>query len=127
MFRVLKINGFLIFVVPHMNLYEKKKYPPSRFSDEHLRFYNPEIFLNLINNSICQFEYRLRYLADEDIFFDYNLDPYTHSYGAYEFCVVIEKIPPYKYRDVILNEKKPKQSAREIIKTFLASLKNNLF
>ena len=107
MFRVLKINGFLIIVVPHMDLYEKKKYLPSRFSDEHLRFYNPEILLHSINNAICSFEYRLRYLADEDLHFDYDIDPYTHSSGTYEFCLVIEKIPPYKYRNIINEETKP--------------------
>src|SRR5262249_18810568 len=40
-FRVLKVGGYLVCIVPHQFLYERKQELPSQWSAEHLRFYTP--------------------------------------------------------------------------------------
>ena len=39
--RVLKVGGFIVCIVPHQFLYEKRRYLPSRFDPDHRRFYTP--------------------------------------------------------------------------------------
>lgn len=41
-YRILKSGGYLIVVVPHRDLYEKKKELPSQFSNEHKTFWLPD-------------------------------------------------------------------------------------
>lgn len=41
-FRILKPDGYLIVIVPHRDLYEKKKELPSRWSAEHKTFWLPD-------------------------------------------------------------------------------------
>ena len=97
-FRVTKTNGYLIIIVPHQLLYEKKKELPSQFAGGgHVRFYLPHILLSQLNESLQFGSYRLRYMCDNDLNFDYNLPHNVHSTGCYEIECVIEKIPVYDY------------------------------
>lgn len=94
--RVVKVGGFVIIVVPHQYLYEKKSNMPSRFSREHLRFYTPSKLLEHVEAALAPNSYRVKFLEDGDTDFDYNLPPETHSTGQYEITLVLEKItPPY--------------------------------
>lgn len=103
-FRVLKIGGFLIIVVPHWLLYEKKKDLPSRFAGSgHFRYYLPSTLLAEIQEALPLGEWRLRYMCDNDRGFDYNLPDITHSEGCYEIECVIEKIPDYPYITQMMN------------------------
>lgn len=91
-FRVTKIGGFIIIIVPHQFLYEKKLNPPSNWSDEHLRFYTPASLLFEIEIALKPNSYRIRHLCDNDMWFDYNIGPDRHSFGCYEIELVLEKI-----------------------------------
>lgn len=103
-FRVLKIGGFLIIVVPHWLLYEKKKELPSRFAGSgHFRYYLPSTLLAEIQEALPLGEWRLRHMCDNDKSFDYNLPDITHSEGCYEIECVIEKIPDYPYITQMMN------------------------
>jgi SAM-dependent methyltransferase len=90
--RVLKIGGFMVCVVPHQFLYEKRNDLPSKWNAEHKRFYTPASLLRELEASLQPNSYRVRHLCDNDLWFDYHLGPEQHSYGCYELELVIEKI-----------------------------------
>jgi SAM-dependent methyltransferase len=98
-FRVLKVGGFLIVVVPHYQLYEKTFFLPSRFNDDHKRLYHAGTLLTEIHNSLPLGEWRLRHCQDTDLGFDYTLPVEVHSAGSYEVECVIEKIAHPAYID----------------------------
>lgn len=91
-FRVLKIGGHLIIAVPHQYLYEKKLILPSVWNEGHLRFYTPSSLLKEIEESLQPNSYRVRFLEDGDLNFNYNVIPPAHSEGQYEITVVIQRI-----------------------------------
>ena len=93
-YRVLKIGGFIVCMVPHKGLYEKKRYLPSRWNGDHKRMYTPASLLESFEQALEINSYRVRHLADNDTDFDYSLGPDVHSAGAYEIELVIEKISP---------------------------------
>ncbi len=93
-FRVLKVGGFLVIMVPHQYLYEKRIAPPSRYNADHKRFYTPGSLMADVEGSLAPNSYRLRHLADNDLGFDYSLPPERHSGGCYELELVLEKIEP---------------------------------
>ncbi len=93
-FRVLKPHAHLIIVVPHKYLYEKKAYLPSRWNEDHKRFYTPGSLLNEIECTLTPNSYRIRLLEDGDAGFDYTIPPEKHSSGQYEITLVIQKINP---------------------------------
>jgi len=91
-FRVLKIGGFLVCMVPNLALYEKRRQPPSAWNDDHKRFYSPASLLLAVERALEVNSYRLRHMKENDIGFDYALGPDRHSIGCYEIEMVIEKI-----------------------------------
>lgn len=93
-YRVLAPHGFIIIVVPHMFLYEKKREPISRFNGDHKRFYTGASLLKEIEESLEPNSYRIRYLADNDYNYDYSLGPEVHAdvKGHYDMEVVVQKI-----------------------------------
>lgn len=91
-FRVTKINGYIIIVVPHRDLYEKKLDLPSRFNGDHKRFYTPASLLKEIEESLPNNHYRIRHLHDNDFKHNYNDPPEKHGNWEYELEVVVEKI-----------------------------------
>lgn len=101
-FRVLRVGGFLILVVPHQQLYEKKMTMPSRYSGEHLKFYMPSTLLLEIERALPFGQWRLRAMYDNDVGFDYSLSAFTHSTGCLEMVAVIERIPYYPYINEML-------------------------
>lgn len=104
-FRVVKVWGYLVVIVPHQLLYEKKVGFPSRFAGNgHRRYYLPSTLLNEIQVSLPISEWRLRYMRENDDDFDYDIPPHVHSQGAYEIECVIQKIPRYKYLNELLAE-----------------------
>lgn len=96
-FRVIKVGGYLITTVPHMYLYEKKAMLPSRFNEDHKMFFTPARLLQLVEASLAPNTYRVRLLQDNDKDFDYSIPPETHSNGAYEIVLVIQKIQAPKW------------------------------
>jgi len=91
-FRVIRIGGFIVIMVPHQFLYEKRVTLPSRFNADHKRFYTPGALMSDIEAVLPPNAYRLRHLADNDRGFDYTIPPAQHSGGCYEIELVIEKI-----------------------------------
>jgi SAM-dependent methyltransferase len=101
-FRVLKIGGFLVVTVPHRWLYERKPTPTSRFGgNEHLRFYTAGSLATEIEASLPPGTYRVRVLRDNDDNFDYQVPPDQPPQGCYEIELVLQKIVPPAYVDVL--------------------------
>ena len=91
-YRVLKVGGFMIVIVPHKFLYEKRAGLPSNFNRDHKRFYTPASLMAEVESALAPNTYRVRHLADNDERFTYVIPPDKHSGGCYELEVVIEKI-----------------------------------
>lgn len=93
-FRVLKTGGFIVCIVPHQALYEKRMFMPSRWNADHKRMYTPASLIASFEQALEINSYRVRHLADNDEGFNYELGPELHSDGAYEIELVIQKIEP---------------------------------
>jgi SAM-dependent methyltransferase len=93
-YRVLKVGGFIVCMVPSQALYEKRRFLPSRWNEDHKRMYSPSSLLRSFEEALQINSYRVRHLAENDRDFNYHLGPDAHSDGAYEIELVIEKIQP---------------------------------
>lgn len=93
-YRVLKVGGFIVCIVPSQALYEKRRTLPSRFNEDHKRMYSPASLARSFEDCLKVNSYRVRHLAENDRGFNYRLGPNVHSDGAYEIEIVIEKIAP---------------------------------
>jgi ADP-heptose:LPS heptosyltransferase len=91
-YRVTKIGGFIVTVVPHQFLYEKRQALPSRWNPDHQRFYTPASLLREFEEALVPNSYRVRHLRDNDKDYLYQLGPDHHGHGGYEIELVIEKI-----------------------------------
>jgi SAM-dependent methyltransferase len=91
-YRVLRVGGFMIIVVPHQFLYEKRNVLPSRWNLDHKRFYTPASLMGEVESSLAPNTYRLRHMIDNDLGFTYVAPPDVHSAGCYEIEMVLEKI-----------------------------------
>ncbi|WP_109118289.1 methyltransferase domain-containing protein [Azospirillum sp. TSO22-1] len=89
--RVLRIGGYAVIVVPHQYLYERKAVLPSDHPG-HKHFFTPAKLLALVEDALPANHYRVRHLADNDLFYDYSLTPDTHPVGCYEIELVLEKM-----------------------------------
>lgn len=92
--RVIKTDGYIVVVVPHQFLYEKKENLPSHWNHDHKRFYTPMSLLVEVETSLKPNTYRVRLLEDGDKGFTYDIPPGTHSGGQYEITLVLQKIDP---------------------------------
>ncbi len=91
-FRVIKSGGYIIIVVPHQDLYEKKESLPSRYNEDHKRMYQSHTLLTEIFESLPRNSYRIRHLQENDQNHDYSQPAEEHSKGQYEIECVIEKL-----------------------------------
>jgi len=98
-YRVLRVGGYLLIVVPHRDLYERKSNLPSRFNKGHKRFYTSASLLAEIESSLPVGGYRITSLKEIDDGFDYSIPPDKHAAGSYEIELVVEKIPIPTYAD----------------------------
>lgn len=90
--RVLKVGGFIVCFVPSQALYEKRRFLPSRFNEDHKRMYTPARVCQSFEEALEVNSYRVRHMAENDRGFNYDLGPEVHSDGAYEIELVVEKI-----------------------------------
>lgn len=90
--RVTKVGGHIITVVPSAQLYERRRRPPSRHNDTHIRFYTPASLLAEFEAALAPNTYRVRHLVENDRGYNYSSDPEEHPSGCYEIELVIEKI-----------------------------------
>jgi SAM-dependent methyltransferase len=91
-FRTLRMGGFIVCIVPHLWLYEKKREPPSRWNEDHKRFYTPAALLREFEGSLPPNGYRVRHLVDNDLGYLYDIGAEQHAAGCYEIELVVEKI-----------------------------------
>src|SRR5215467_2030686 len=90
--RVLKSGGFIVCIVPHQFLYEKKTALPSIWNSDHKRFYTPASLLREFEEALVPNTYRIRHLCDSDDGYTYDIGPDVHSGGGYEIELVVQKI-----------------------------------
>ena len=91
-YRVVKVGGYIITVVPHRDLYEKKKSLPSRFNEDHKRFYKTSDLVREFEESLPINSFRIRHLQENDQGATYTDPPEKHGTGQYEIEMVIEKL-----------------------------------
>jgi hypothetical protein len=92
--RVLKTGGYIVLVVPHRDLFEKRAALPSLGNSDHKKFYTPAVLLETIEKAFSANTYRVRHLCDNDKDYDYSMPPREPSHGCYEIELVLEKIEP---------------------------------
>jgi SAM-dependent methyltransferase len=90
--RVVKFGGFVVCIVPSLTLYEKKRFPPSRYNADHKRFYTPSRLLHEFEEALEPNSVRVRHLCENDDGYDYGIGPEQHAVGCYEIELVVEKI-----------------------------------
>jgi SAM-dependent methyltransferase len=93
-FRVTRVGGHIIAVVPNAAIYERRRRPPSRWNDDHQRFYSPASLLAEFEAALAPNTYRVRLLEENDAGYHYEDGPDRHPFGCYEIVLVIEKIAP---------------------------------
>jgi SAM-dependent methyltransferase len=92
--RVLRIGGYLVIMVPHRYLYERRCDLPSRWNGDHKRFYTPGSLLAEIEESLPVNGFRVRHVLDNDYEFNYQ-DPLDAApRGNFEIELVLERITP---------------------------------
>lgn len=90
-FEKLAIGGFLVVIVPHQFLYERKLQLPSRYERGHLRFYTPAALMAEVEEALPASCYRLRLLADDDVGFDYEAPLARVPAGGHDIVLCLEK------------------------------------
>jgi len=93
-FRVIRVGGHVITAVPHAHLYERQRRPPSRWNQDHKRFYTPASLLAEFEAALRPNSYRIRFLEENDEGYAYQTPPEKHPSGCYEIVLVLEKIQP---------------------------------
>ncbi len=93
-YRVVRVGGHIITVVPSAHLYERRSRVPSRWNPDHKRVYTPASLLAEFAAALVANAYRVRHLAENDAGYQYGLPPSVHAEGCYEIELVIEKIVP---------------------------------
>ncbi len=90
--RVLRIGGYLVIMVPHRHLFERRPDLPSVWNGDHKRFFTPASLLAEIEAALPVNGYRVRHLVDNDISFRYQDPPSAPPAGNFEIELVIQRI-----------------------------------
>jgi SAM-dependent methyltransferase len=91
-YRVTKVGGHIITVVPSALLYERRRRMPSPWNYTHVRCYTCTSLLNEFEVALAPNSYRIRHLAENDAGYNYDMPADEHPCGCYEIELVIEKI-----------------------------------
>jgi SAM-dependent methyltransferase len=98
-FRVIKLGGHLITIVPHAYLYERRlTVPPSRWSPEHFRAFSPGLLLTLVEIALTPNTYRVMHVRDVDDGYRYDLPITQHPLGNFEIECVLQRITPPRWQ-----------------------------
>jgi SAM-dependent methyltransferase len=125
-YRVLRIGGYIVVLVPHKYLYERKSTPPSLFNADHKRFYTPAALLREFEEALPVNGFRVRHLADNDAGFDYRTPVGQHASGCYEIELVVEKIARPPDSDLFELSPRKKADVEEADRTAIALVRNLL-
>jgi SAM-dependent methyltransferase len=100
-YRVTKVGGHIVTVVPSALLYERRRRVPSLWNWTHVRCYTCTSLLGEFEAALAPNSYRVRHLVENDTGYDYNVPLDQHPLGCYEIELVVEKIklPPWQIRD----------------------------
>jgi SAM-dependent methyltransferase len=90
--RVTKVGGYIVVMVPNAHLYERRRRPPSRWNEGHLRMYTVASLLAEFEAALPPNSYRVRHLLEDDRNFGYEDPPDQHAHGGYEIELVVQKI-----------------------------------
>jgi hypothetical protein len=93
-FRVLRVGGFIVLIVPHEHLFERKDALPSLWNADHRHFFTSGKLLSEIEAAFPPNSFRVRHLCENDKGFDYSVMPQEPAAGCFEIELVIEKLPP---------------------------------
>lgn len=92
-FRVLKTGGYVVVIVPHMFLYERRQHPPSQWNQDHKRFYTPSRLLREVEETLPLDRYRVCHLCENwNSQYDYRGNLGSHAQSPYEIEMVLMKI-----------------------------------
>jgi hypothetical protein len=112
-FARLALGGFLVIVVPHQFLYERKLQVPSRYQRSHMRFYTPSALLAEVEEALDPCRYRIRLLADNDSGFDYRAPLGALPAGGHDIVLCLQKLAPAPWREAM--ERDERQSAAHTV------------
>lgn len=90
--RVLRVGGYMVIVVPHQYLFEKRFSLPSRWNADHKRFLTPAKLLAAVEEALPANAYRIRHMCDNDKGYDYSIEADKPATGCFEIELVLEKI-----------------------------------
>lgn len=125
-YRVLRIGGYVVVLVPHKYLYERKSTPPSLFNADHKRFYTPAVLLREFEDALPVNGFRVRHLADNDAGFDYGTPIGQHASGCYEIELVVQKIERPPQSDLLELSPQGKSDVEEANRTAIGLVKGVL-
>jgi predicted SAM-dependent methyltransferase len=91
-YRICKNNGYVIVSVPSWYRYEKKQNLPSKWNQDHKRFYNCTLLLYEIEKALTPNSFLIEYVKDCASEYDWNIGPDEHSAGEYQIECIIKKI-----------------------------------
>ncbi len=97
-FSKVALGGYLVVIVPHQFLYERKLRLPSLRNPLHRRFYTPNTLLADIEEAIDPCEYRIRFLGENDEGYDYQVGLGAEPVGGQDIVVALERIVPPSWR-----------------------------
>lgn len=110
--RVVKVDGYLVIMVPHQHLYERKESLPSLWNPDHRHFFTPAKLLHLVETALAPNSYRIRQLQDNDFLYDYQRQATDAPGGCYEIELVLQRIAAPLYRPYVAPPDPP-PAARE--------------
>jgi len=125
-YRVLRIGGYVVVLVPHKYLYERKSTPPSLCNADHKRFYTPAALLREFEDALPVNGFRVRHLADNDAGFDYGTPLGQHASGCYEIELVVQKIARPPHSDLLELSPQRKSEVEEADRTAIELVKGLL-
>jgi hypothetical protein len=91
-FACVETGGFLIVIVPHAFLHDRRAQLPSPWRPGQKRLYTPASLLAEVEEALTPNSYRIRWLGDDDAGYDYALDRATPPVGRQNIALVIERI-----------------------------------
>ncbi len=100
-FGLLKTGGYLILLVHHQFLFERKLQPPSLWNRDHKRFYTAASLMREVEEALPASAFRLRRLEEDDEGFDYDLRPDAPAVGGCDLVCVLQKIGRPDWTDTL--------------------------
>ena len=91
-YRICKTGGYMVLTVPAKYRYEKKNNLPSKWNEDHKRFYTISLLASEIEQALEPNSYLIEHLQDCADGFDWSIPPSQHSSGEYQIECVIKKI-----------------------------------